>query len=76
MYYEINVSLNGRHFFATHERSARTSESMLKIVETFKEKFPPSEGYHISVTFYENIGRMVANIAETSNEEILSAFAQ
>lgn len=56
MYYEINVSLDGRHFFATAKRSI-TSQNTLKIVyKVFKEKFPASEGYEISVTRYEELG--------------------
>jgi len=46
--YEINISLNGCHLFATHERSL-TNENMFKhALVIFKEKFPESEGYQIS----------------------------
>ena len=50
MNYEINVSLNGRHFFATHERSITNSSELMKVFKVFVEKFPESEGYKISVT--------------------------
>lgn len=59
MYYEINVSLNGMHFFATHKRSCRTEDEMKKVHTVFKEKFPESEGYQISVTFYQTIGQQI-----------------
>lgn len=49
MGYEINVSLNGKHFFATHERSIRTTWELTKVLNVFKEKFPPEEGYKITV---------------------------
>ncbi len=56
MYYEINVAFLGRHLFATAKRSLTTKEQMEICVKLFKSKFPESEGYHISVVFYENTG--------------------
>jgi hypothetical protein len=56
MYYEINVSLNGYHYFATHERSVQTERQMKEMVHTFKKKFPKSEGYEITCTRWENQG--------------------
>lgn len=48
--YEINVALNGKHFFATHERSLTDQWKMLDCLKVFKEKFPESEGYSITVS--------------------------
>ena len=59
MYYEINVSLNGQHLFATAERSITTSWEAEKVYNLFKEKFPESEGYKISVTYCEKIGKII-----------------
>ena len=59
MYYEINVSLNGTHLFATAERSITTSWEMEKVYNLFKEKFPTNEGYKISVTYYEKHGKVI-----------------
>jgi len=59
MYYEINVSLNGRHFFATTKRSCSTFESLQKVYEVIHEKFPVSEGYSILVTSYSTTGTHV-----------------
>lgn len=56
MYYEINVSLNGQHLFATAERSITVEWKAKEIYKLFKEKFPESEGYKISVTRCEKIG--------------------
>ena len=53
MYYEINVSLDGVHLFATTERSAQTKYALDKILTIFKEKFPKKEGYAISVAKVE-----------------------
>ena len=66
MYYEINVALYGKHFFATHERSIRTESELRKALEVFTQKFPKEEGYDISVGYWEKRGRKL-NI-----EEILS----
>lgn len=49
MGYEINVSLNGKHFFATHERSLTNVWELKKVLKVFCEKFPPEEGYKITV---------------------------
>lgn len=56
MYYEINVSLNGKHFFATSERSITNDEKLKEVYYTFKEKFPESEG---SVEKWEKIGYII-----------------
>lgn len=58
-YYEINVSLNGVHFFATHKRSLTDERKMQEVLEVFKEKFPESEGYRISVTAEYEYGTFV-----------------
>lgn len=50
MYYEINVALNGKHLFATHERSIRSEWKLLQVLRIFEEKFPESDGYSILVT--------------------------
>ena len=56
MYYEINVALNGRHFFATAERSICNEEQLKKVLTVLKQKFPVSEGYELYATRYENRG--------------------
>ena len=61
MYYEINVALNGRHFFATAERSITDRNTFLTMLDVFREKFPESEGYHISASRIETIGHPVLN---------------
>ena len=59
MYYEINVSSNGKHLFATHKRSV-TSESKLKeVYNIFKDKFLKEDGFEITVTYYEEKGYKV-----------------
>lgn len=59
MYYEINVSLNGMHLFATNERSITTETDAKRIYKLFENKFPESEGYKISITYWEKTGHSV-----------------
>jgi len=58
-FYEINVSQNGRHFFATAPRSAVTRDQAEKIVDTFRDKFSRTDGYQIEVTFWNATGHEV-----------------
>lgn len=50
MMYEINVSKDGWHFFATSERSLRNDSELIAVYPIIAEKFPEAEGYHVSVT--------------------------
>lgn len=59
MYYEINVSKDGKHLFATAERSVTIGWEAEKIYNLFTEKFPESEGYKITVTRWETIGKEI-----------------
>ena len=59
MYYEINVSKNGRHLFATAERSITSLTQAEGMYMLFKEKFPESEGYEISVTEWNKVGHPI-----------------
>lgn len=59
MHYEINVALNGRHFFGTHKRSITDKVALNKIVKVFKEKFPESEGFELSCSKCEQTERTV-----------------
>lgn len=56
MYYEINVSCDGKHFFATSERSLTTRIDAQIAYNIFKDKFPADEGYKISVSRIEQLG--------------------
>lgn len=51
MHYEINIALNGRHFFATDKRSITNLETFLKVFAVLNEKFPESEGYSLSADY-------------------------
>lgn len=57
MYYEICITLRGKHFFATSDRSLTTRDQMLKVLDVFLTKFPESEGYSILVFENRTTGR-------------------
>ena len=59
MYYEINVSLNGAHFFATAKRSITNEYQLERVYNIFKEKFPKEDGYAITVTKWEKVGKHI-----------------
>jgi hypothetical protein len=59
MYYELNISLNGRHFFATAERSITSEDELKKVYDVLKVKFPHSEGYRIGITRWETTGTII-----------------
>lgn len=56
MYFEINVSKNGSHYFATSKRSLTSPTAALKMVKHFKEVFPEEKGYEVFLTKWELIG--------------------
>jgi hypothetical protein len=56
MYYEINVSLHGTHFFATAKRSIINESKLKQVAQAIGSKFPESEGYKISITCMHESG--------------------
>lgn len=50
MYVEFNIALNGKHFFATHERSCTNSDEAKKLNEVLQAKFPEGEGFKITAS--------------------------
>lgn len=55
-YYEINISLNGKHFFATAPRSIHTRGELKEKFGVLKTKFPIEEGYKLDVVYWECVG--------------------
>ena len=64
MYYEINVSLNGAHLFATAPRSIGSREELKRIGDLFREKFPEADGYKITATEWRTTGKNIDIDAE------------
>lgn len=58
-YYRINVSKNGRYLFATEQGGLTWEGDAKKVTELLKEKFPKSEGYEVSVTYWDCRGKIL-----------------
>jgi hypothetical protein len=56
-YYDINVSKNGIHLFATHPRSLVNEDDAKELAVLLRSKFPVSEGYDVSVTYWQATGK-------------------
>lgn len=50
MNFEINVSHNGQHLFATDKRSLDNTPRLRMVLPLLMKKFPKSEGYEVSVS--------------------------
>lgn len=60
-HYEINVSLNGIHYFATAPRSGQIDQNKLQaLVDDFRARFPQEEGFEITVTHWSCGGTKVS----------------
>lgn len=60
MHYEINVAKNGKHVFATHERSLSSLRQTAEVVSRLELAFPEPEGYSISVSEISTIGMAIS----------------
>jgi hypothetical protein len=49
MSYEINVSKDGQHYFATSERSITTLSHATELIKQFEKIFSEEAGFKISV---------------------------
>lgn len=61
MWYEINVSLDGLHYFATHERSITRLADAIEIRDRLRKAMPEEEGFKITITQFQKIGVDVVN---------------
>ena len=51
MYYEINVTKNNKHYFATADRSITTLEKLKELLEQFSICFPARDGFELFVNY-------------------------
>ena len=49
--YEINVAKDGKHYFATHERSLWGTKEAENALKDFKNRFPEAEGFIVTITY-------------------------
>jgi hypothetical protein len=61
MWYEINVSKDGKHYFATHERSITTIDKAMEIRDRLKQSMPEEEGFECTITQWQTVGIQMSN---------------
>jgi len=49
--YEINVAKDGKHYFATHERSLTGTKEAENALKDFQKRFPEEEGFSITISY-------------------------
>jgi len=54
MYYEINVSKNGKHYFATHSRSVTNEMQARQMLMHFRLVFPECDGYKCDAMLWQH----------------------
>lgn len=66
MHFEINISSDAHgHLFATHPRSIVSYDDLDAVLPILKAKFPPSEGYRMIITRYEDSGTIIGETPRT-----------
>ena len=55
-YYRINVAKDGRYLFATEQGGLTYQTEAMEVFRLFKEKFPESEGYKVTVIHWSTCG--------------------
>ena len=61
MWYEINVSKKGVHYFATSERSITTIAKAVEIRDLLKKAMPVEEGFRVNITQWSKTGVGIEN---------------
>jgi hypothetical protein len=61
MWYEINVSKDGKHYFATDKRSITTLARALDVRERLKMAMPEEEGFEYTITHWNTVGIQISN---------------
>ena len=67
---EFNVSLHGRHFFATAPRSfsAWDSHKAKQFYQDLKRRYPEDEGFSITVTRWVSTGEGITEFCRGGSE--------
>jgi ribosome-binding factor A len=79
MYYEINIALNGSHFFATAKRSITCTEKLKEVLYKLKESFKKEDGYSISISYCPEVSYFfdITNIEDKSEiDEVIKKIGQ
>ena len=55
-HYEINVSINGVHFFATAPRSCVDDFEAARALREIRDRFPASDGFSVTISKWTGTG--------------------
>lgn len=61
MWYEINVSRGGKHYFATHKRSIDTIKQATEIRDRLRQALTKEEGFEIKITQHQHTSMDLVN---------------
>lgn len=77
MYFEINVSLNGQHYFATAKRSLADSLKAAKVFADLRNRFPANEGFKLSISYFPERGYTIdgAHLNTCTETELYQTFS-
>lgn len=64
MHYEINVAWQGKHFFATAERSLTNMDDAADVYSAIVQRFPTEAGFSVTIRRWDCTGRDVAQEVE------------
>lgn len=64
-HYSINVAKNKKHFFATAAHSLTTVGAATEAFGELSKRFPKSEGFDVSITYWEGTGTTLTHQFET-----------
>jgi hypothetical protein len=60
MYYEINISKNGVHYFATAERSLKDFDGAQRVAKDLQARFPKRDGFIVTLRQCQNSSCLIA----------------
>ena len=59
MYYEINIAKNGRHYFATAERSIDDNEKAQSVANELAALYTKEKGFEITISRWQKCGERI-----------------
>ena len=60
MHYEVNVSHNGSHYFATDARSLRNERDAKTVFDALVARFTEAQGFKVTLTKWISTGTQIS----------------
>lgn len=61
MHFDINVSKDGTHFFATSSRSVQDRRKLAQVLPAIREAFTAADGYRVTVSWVTTSGTYIGD---------------